>query len=233
MRPFSLGVANYPLIPHDGSGAADSLTLMRTSVCSSLLLASSLFSASDAVAGYVAVEDGFFSFTGIIIPRSIHGWSFKVNRSVVITHLGLLVGSGDGWVTSDSLVGLFRVSDAALLTSGLLPQGRSNPRIGSFRYVEVPQIALTAGEVYAVAYTAQSGQISTLTTSFTTGPGIEYIGALHESSSDELALPTKIVPSDRSQFGPNFQFEIVPEPATFAMTAFGLLALAAVPRRRN
>ncbi len=56
---------------------------------------------------------------GTPVADSVHGWEFTVNTDIILTHLGLYDLDLDGF-SDDHDIGLFRLGDGMLLTSGTI-----------------------------------------------------------------------------------------------------------------
>src|SRR5215475_3194945 len=69
----------------------------------------------------VSVGGGSFG-DGYPDAYSLHGWQFVANQAIWVTHLGLFDQLSDGF-PADHPIGLFRLSDSLLLTSGTIHQG--------------------------------------------------------------------------------------------------------------
>ena len=76
------------------------------------------------------------------------GWGFTVNNEIIVTDLGYYDARQPG-LTFDHGVGLFRVSDMSLITSGTVTT--SDPITGLFRYTAVAPVTLDPGVTYYVA----------------------------------------------------------------------------------
>ena len=76
------------------------------------------------------------------------GWGFSVTAQQSVSELGYYDFEQNGLI-SDHEVGLFRVSDMNLLTSGIVTTG--DPLDGYFRYTNVESILLNPGELYFIA----------------------------------------------------------------------------------
>ena len=82
---------------------------------------------------------------------SVHGWEFTVNSDIILTHLGLYDRDLDGFF-NDHDIGLFRLSDGALLASGTMSAGAGDPLIDNFRYIDVADVPLLTTENYVLSY---------------------------------------------------------------------------------
>ena len=135
-----------------------------------------------------------------------HGWEFTVNQSIEVTHLGMIdVGPAgyppgldqDGFQLSHPL-GIFRLSDGALLTQGAVSPGTGDELIGVFRYVPVPHVVLTPGESYVMTmYSAtdafpQVDFISIWMSAISPASDINYVVGRYGGPSGELKLPESI-----------------------------------------
>ena len=88
---------------------------------------------------------------GTPAANSCHGWVFTVNQAISVTHLGLYDGSNNGMEISHP-IGVFRLSDSVLLTSGTISAGTGNVLLDGFRYVDTPDVTLAVGETYVISY---------------------------------------------------------------------------------
>jgi hypothetical protein len=179
------------------------------------------------------------SIYGLQVPaaNSIHGWEFTPTVVITVSHLGLWDHQPPG-LGLPHPIGLFRASDGAMLTSGTFQAGQGGTLIDSFRYIDTPDAALTAGTSYVISYHTASdyGNVDDFGSlddsigegSFVAHPVIQYTTA--RWGYGPLGVPPNTTPSLR--FGPNFLFEI-PEPATARGAVLALCAMAARRRRQN
>jgi hypothetical protein len=170
-----------------------------------------------------------------------HGWEFTVNQTIEVTHLGMVdVGPAgfppglnqDGFEIAHPL-GIFRLSDGALLTTGTVGPGSGDELIGYARYTPVPHVLLTPGESYVMTmYSATDAYpvvdfVSIWMSTISPAPEINYVVGRYGGPSTELKLPESIHTLPNAFFGPDFLF--VPEPSGILLAA---LAGVLVGRRR-
>lgn len=172
---------------------------------------------------------------GISRPGSdtVHGWEFSVNSQVIVTHLGLFDDNGDGLGTEHP-IGVFRIGDSQLLSSGVLSAGSSDTLVDSFRYVDTPDVVLEPGELYVVAFYSSQPLSDRLYAEVTPPISVhQLVNFVSEGRSafltGGLVLPTTIQPDSR--IGPNFLFQ-VPEPSTIVLQISCCLGIVTFRGRR-
>jgi len=94
---------------------------------------------TEIATGEVAVSLSTHSPDGWPNAGSNHGWEFTVNEEITLTHLGLY-DHGDNGFSIDHPIGLWRLSDEALLASGTVSAGTGDTLIDHFRYIDVPDV---------------------------------------------------------------------------------------------
>ncbi len=149
----------------------------------------------------------------------------------------------DGFRTSHDL-GIFRVATKSLVTSATIDAGVSAPIEGAhvagggFRYVSALSVVLTPGTNHIIAatpvgYIDQTASFQPIDNNhqLETAPDILFIqGRYSFFEPPGLEFPEDEFPNVK--FGPSFQFEVIPEPSTYALGAFALLTLLAFRRCR-
>jgi hypothetical protein len=164
---------------------------------------------------------------GTPVANTIHGWEFTPAVPLKVTHLGLWDEPPTG-IQHEHPIGLFRVSDSALLTSGVIHVGMGDLLLDSFRYIDSPDVTLAAGASYVISYftAIDNGDFVITSGNYSAHPAISYVQG--RWGEGPLGIPANTTIDLR--IGPNFLFEI-PEPATFsgALVIFGALAT----RRRH
>jgi hypothetical protein len=180
--------------------------------------------------------------TGITPTQNLTvGWEFTVNNPINVLSLGVL--SKGGSFNTQHEVGIFRVSDGALLTSTIVTNASVLDTPSSFRYQGVASTLLSAGETYRIGALFTPGALtdgySVDCASFLSAGAITYAGGRFLPSS-VLSNPTSVDPNPlaKSYFSTNFRFEPVlataaPEPGTIALLVVGGAGLASRLRLRR
>jgi len=166
-------------------------------------------------------------------PLGNDGFYFTPATAISVTELGYV----DCGFSVGHDVGLYEVSASTLLASATIT-GSSTLDSG-FRYDSISPVLLIAGDEYAMVGNYPATGIDAgyqNNGSIGAAPEIIYDGYYYDYSS---TLDLAAIPYATADFGPNFQYDVVPEPATTTMIIAGALLLlpfkAGVPRmlRRN
>jgi hypothetical protein len=163
------------------------------------------------------------------------GWEFTLTSAVRVTAFGYWY---DGYMNEGHPVGIFYASGASAGTlagpTATVPAGFGSP-VGGFLWVDLPTPFRLEPGTYRIggyttfAYGQGDAIILDAGPSFAAAPGITYLGSVANlSSGTGLTYPDASGYAALGLFGPNFQFEPAPEPASAAFAA--LAALAALGR---
>ena len=200
---------------------------MRISGCVSfgvaaLALAGSLFAQTTAAQylGGGTLTSGF--------ARSI-GWEFTVSTPMAVSALGVWDAGGDG-LTKVHQIGLFRMSDSALLVSASLLDGVGSTLIDGSRFVNVPSTPLVPGTNYYILaddfstdpYVSGNGSIGF-------SPEVNWLAVADTPVATIFGTPT-FTPGTVGNLGPNFRYTI-PGPGAAGLLAFGTLLIGTRRRR--
>jgi len=188
-----------------------------------------------ANADYFGDDDGPFTL----------GFRFHSETDFQVTALGAFDYLGDGF-TQSHLIGLWEASSRSLVVTATIGPGSAGALDGQFRYVGIPGVSLSANTEYIVAVSDFYGSVQDLYGSvpadaFTMTAGMTYLGPQSAGEAAGLVFPELQIGAPFSGvFGANFQFNVVPEPSTWALlsvggimgAAFGILRTSSSSSRR-
>src|SRR5688572_7964813 len=169
------------------------------------------------------------------------GWEFTLSSPITVTDLGYFDAGNtsptnppDGLFRSYAM-GLWRV-DGTLLTQGTVQSGTGSPVFQSYRYADVPDVALQAGQNYVVAgflpegnYSSQTydpypdfgsdwifplpgGGIEVRQPNVDYAAGVTLVGSRFTLNNTSLVFPQQAFAGDNLVGAANFRFTPVPEP---------------------
>jgi hypothetical protein len=185
----------------------------------------------EAMPGYVVFNNPNFTPVYAVINGPV-GWTFQPLTDISVAALGVFDG-----LPANLEVGLWN-SSGTLLASETIDAG-ATPFDQSL-YESITPVALTAGQTYYLAAFSPSGEFQALTLSPNLAPpdGMAImspdiqLGMVANEDGGVFQFPDTVQgPADTAIIAANFEFEPVPEPASFAFVAAGSLALLAARRR--
>lgn len=163
------------------------------------------------------------------------GYSFLVNSATSVVSLGVWDQAGDG-LRNPHEVGLW-ASTGVLLASRTVGAGTAGILDGGFRFVEIPAIPLSVGQIYYVAATFNGPGDDLWTadpTSLVTAAAISYDSRRYEFGST-LVFPDLAGSNTTGYWGGNVRLDDqapVPEPTTLLSLGLGLAGLGLRRLRR-
>jgi hypothetical protein len=202
---------------------------LRVLFCVTAIFLTFFTSASVAQAQTTAVTNITGASTALNADFSL-GWEFTPTSNLLVNQLGVFDENSNG-LSSSHQVGIFRVSDQALVASTVVSTG--NTLDSGFRYANITPTVLTSGQNYIVAAlytTAGVDRFMFDSTSFTTSSALTFVTPRFSNTSS-FVFPTTSFPGPKGYFSANFKFAVAPEPGTLAFLMVGGV-LAAIKRRR-
>lgn len=188
--------------------------------------------AADSIAVSGFTGGGTANLSGVDLPRTV-GWDFTPTANITLTQLGFYDLGDDGLALSHQ-IGLW-ASDGTLLLSTTIASGTGATLLNGFRFVDVADLLLTAGQTYvigAVIPLDPNGDNYVLSPSAVASDALIGFGrGLRSTENAGFAMPT--VDPNSGRFGPNFLFAdtAVPEPSTWAMLILGFGVIGGAMRR--
>ena len=171
------------------------------------------------------------------LVNGVDGFDFTPTADLLVTALGWYDHDGDG-LLHDHPVGVY-VTGTQALAAPAATVTTSSPLdpATSFRFAAVTPFTLTSGTTYTVVGYGEGPVFDPYVRDpvggITFGPGIEYVR--HRTSrSNGLEFPTAAGEAGLIQdlyFGPNFQYTVIPEPAS-PLLLIGAASLWVRRRRR-
>lgn len=191
-----------------------------------------LFCFIAATQQFAPAQTPALSFTGgsfLGANAGTYGWAFTLSNTITVTDLGYFDFGGNGLNQSHD-VGIW-TSSGTLLVSATVPSGTAGTLIDGFRYTLITPTILPPGDYVIGGFESGSSgdPIVVTATTITTASGITYNGSAI-SGATSFSFPSE-PGQGNSYFGPNFEFNNVPEPTTVALLVLGGLTAGFVRKR--
>jgi hypothetical protein len=157
------------------------------------------------------------------------GWEFSVNRQLLVTALGFWDPSSVTPLHENHEVGIWDLSGNLLADGTVLT---TSPFTGAFRYASVSPVLLDAGQSYRIAAFVAPGEADLFqfgTVTIGANPAITVVRGVSTFAGQGFVFPTAVF-GGNGIFGPNFQAEVIPEPATMILVGIGLFGLPLIQR---
>ena len=180
----------------------------------------------------------------------VFGWQFTPVVPIRVTALGLFDAPNPaGTQFIDGLMEPHRINlwdvtrPASPLVSIVLDAGKSGTTASPYRLASIPEVVLESGRNYVIgaSFTASDPLKMDYMASAVGGAGnlaspfIQFAGYRFGSpgSANAIPFPVNFIPGSLNAFGPNFTFQFIPEPSTWALAIVGTAFLAAAGTRRR
>jgi hypothetical protein len=211
--------------------------MKKTMIAALVLAAGASMASAQAITGFTGGSQ-FDSYYGGLFAGDVVGWGFDVvgGVDIIVTDLGVWnqdTQLGSEGLTSDHQVGIWDLS-GNLLTSTVA--GPGGTVVGDWTYASTANVTLTAGETYVIGALYNAGGVPdgdsyiSSPSTVSLAPEIAFTYGVFPDAEDLGFVFPGQVSTNLGRFGPNFQYTLVPSPASVAL--LGLGGLVATRRRR-
>jgi hypothetical protein len=164
------------------------------------------------------------------------GYGFTVNQAITIDALGLW-DQADAAFVEDHPVGLWDGTGTLIASATVTNSSTAvaSAETGSqWMFTSITPVTLSAGQYFiAGLYSEQSKDAVAVEATAVTAPGITLGDAMLGLSSSLVEPTTAESAFDQGFFGPGFQVEGTPEPASLGLLLAGLAGIAMRARRKR
>lgn len=150
------------------------------------------------------------------------GWDFIPNQTIYATHLGYYTDPNHAGLEGPHQVGIWDTQTQQLLASAVID--RNDPVTGLFHYKPISSLMLQQGKTYTIGgldTEADNDWYVSGATTLNMAPEVTWTASRYPTAGSLGFTFPALTSTGRGRFGPNFMF--VPEPATIALLAFGLV----------
>lgn len=168
---------------------------------------------------------------GYVGNPSTVGYTFTLASASSVTKLGFYDNANDG--LSAAVPVTIWDSAGGVRATATMPAGTNAGELSSYVYVTLATLVVLGAGTYTLgAYVTNNNDLIRFNvTTITTASGVTYGTPL--ASAGNARPTTNDFGNPNSYFGPNFQFNAVPEPSAWAMLSLGAVGAGIILLRRR
>ncbi len=161
------------------------------------------------------------------------GWSFTLSTAMTVTSLGFHSfspnSSGASLVTSHE-VAIWNAGGQEI-ADGTVPAGTAGTNVNGTYYVSIAPVMLSVGTYTIGAFVPSGTDYTDINDTVTAIPGVTYNGSRSNFVAGFSDPTGNQIGYSNAYFGPDFQ--VVPEPSTWALLGLGATGMGVALRRRR